>query len=128
MTHVISSLCLRDNGCMAVCPVKCIHPGEPASQWPTFFIDPSACTDCGACIPECPFHAIFPLNEVPGSYRARGGEFINQIGLTGHYEGSNHQGRRVVLETTRVLAPGEIVDLRSSIKDIVMWSYTFLDI
>lgn len=28
MTHIITSLCLRDNGCMDVCPVECINPGE----------------------------------------------------------------------------------------------------
>jgi len=117
MTHVITSLCLRDNGCLSVCPVECIQPGEPAAQWPTFYIDPGTCIDCGACVPECPFHAIFPLDEVPGTYKAKGGEFVNQIGLTGYYEGSNHHGEKVVLETTRALAAGEIVDLRPSIKD-----------
>ena len=35
MTHVITSLCLRDNGCIDVCPVECISPGEPATEWPT---------------------------------------------------------------------------------------------
>ena len=117
MTHVITSLCLRDNGCLAVCPVECIQPGEPAAQWPTFYIDAGTCIDCGACVPECPFHAIFPADEVPSAYKAKGGEFINQIGLTGHYEGTNHHGDSIVLETTRALTAGEIVDLRSSIKD-----------
>ena len=28
MTHIITSLCLRDSGCVDVCPVECIevHP------------------------------------------------------------------------------------------------------
>ena len=30
MTHVITSLCLRDNGCLSVCPVDCIQPGTPS--------------------------------------------------------------------------------------------------
>ena len=116
MTHVITSLCLRDNGCMDVCPVECINPGDPKEKWPTFYIDPSTCIDCGACVPECPFHAIFPEDEVPGAYRAKGGEFINQAGLTGHYEAANHRGESIVLDTTRVLAPGEVIDLQPSIK------------
>jgi ferredoxin len=116
MTHVITSLCLRDNGCMDVCPVECINPGDPQEKWPTFYIDPSTCIDCGACVPECPFHAIFPEDEVPGAYRAKGGEFINQAGLTSHYEAANHRGESIVLDTTRALAPAEIIDLRPSIK------------
>ena len=33
MTHIITSLCLTDNACMAaVCPVECIKPGDPADQ------------------------------------------------------------------------------------------------
>lgn len=115
MTHVITSLCLRDNGCIVVCPVECINPGEPAEQWPTFYVDPATCIDCGACVPECPFSAIFPEDEVPSAYRAAGGELINRSELTGHYEGANHFGEVVVLETTKVLQAGETVDLTSSI-------------
>lgn len=116
MTHVITSLCLRDNGCVSVCPVDCIRPGESASEWPTFYIDPNTCIDCGACVNECPFHAIFPAEEVPAAYRASGGGFINARGLTGRYEAVNHHGEMVVLDTTRPLAAGEVVDLRESIQ------------
>jgi len=116
MTHIITSLCLRDNGCMDVCPVECINPGTSTAQWPTYYIDPSTCIDCGACIPECPFHAIYPEDEVPSTYTAIGGELINQLGLNGHYESTNHREESIVLETTRVLNPGEVVNLQSSIK------------
>ncbi len=116
MTHIITSLCLTDNGCIDVCPVECINPGASADQWPTYYIDPTTCIDCGACVPECPFHAIYPEDEVPSAYQAKGDELINQAGLTGHYESTNHRKEKVVLNTTRALAPGEIVDLRESIK------------
>src|SRR5512138_1581115 len=86
MTHIITNLCLRDNGCMDVCPVECINPGTPVQQWPTYYIDPATCIDCGACIPECPFHAIFPEDEVPAAYQATGDEVINGVGFTGRYE------------------------------------------
>jgi hypothetical protein len=32
MIHIITSLCLPDNALMAVCPVECINPGDPADQ------------------------------------------------------------------------------------------------
>jgi ferredoxin len=91
--------------------VECIIPGKPQEEWPIFYIDPDTCIDCGACIPECPFEAIFPEDEVPEAYTAKGGEFINRVGLSGHYEGSNHHGEEVVIETVRALEPGEVIDL-----------------
>ena len=116
MTHVITSLCLRDNGCLSVCPVDCIQPGDPAQGFPTFYIDPNTCIDCGACVRECPFHAIFSEADVPAAFQAKGGEILNAYGFTGHYEGHNHTGEPVVLDTTRVLAPGEVVDLRAGVQ------------
>jgi ferredoxin len=115
MTHVITSLCLRDNGCSDVCPVECIQPGTTA-EYPTYYIDSSTCIDCGACVPECPFHAIYPEDEVPSVFRAKGSEFINEGGLTGRYEATDHRGQKIILDTTRALAAGEILDLRGSIK------------
>jgi ferredoxin len=111
MTHIITSLCLRDSGCVDVCPVECIVPGKPVDAWPAFYIDPDTCIDCGACVPECPFAAIFPEDEVPAAYTARGGEFISRADIKGHWEGTDHQGHAVTLETARKLAPGEVVDL-----------------
>jgi len=115
MTHIITSLCLRDSGCVEVCPVECIVGGKPIEEWPWFYIDPDTCIDCGACIPECPYEAIFPEDEVPSSYTARGGEFINKVGLTGHYEGTNHHGEKVILNSVRKLEAGEVVDLTADI-------------
>lgn len=116
MTHVITSLCLRDSGCVEVCPVECIVPGKPQEEWPMFYIDPDTCIDCGACVPECPYAAIFPEDEVPAAYTAKGGEFINRIGLAGHYEGTNHHGEAVVLDSVKQLVAGEVVDLTGDIQ------------
>lgn len=116
MTHIITSLCLRDSGCVEVCPVECIVPGKPQEEWPWYYIDPDTCIDCGACIPECPYEAIFPEDEVPAAYKAKGGEFISKIGLVGHYEGTNHHGVKVVLECAKKLAAGETVDLTPDIQ------------
>lgn len=115
MTYIITSLCLRDAGCVEVCPVECIVPGKPIEEWPWFYIDPDTCIDCGACVPECPFEAIFPEDEVPAAYTARGNEYISYVGETGHYEGSNHHGNAVVLDCVRQLKPGEVVDLTKDI-------------
>ncbi|BAL99858.1 MULTISPECIES: 4Fe-4S dicluster domain-containing protein [Caldilinea] len=71
MTHVITSLCIRDGACVEVCPVECIVPGpKDDPDWPFFYIDPDTCIDCGACVPECPVEAIFPEEEVPPEFEA----------------------------------------------------------
>ncbi len=111
MTHVITSLCLRDSGCVEVCPVDCIVPGVPQGDHPWYYIDPDTCIDCGACVPACPYNAIFPADDVPAAYTAKGGEYISRVGLTNHYEGANDHGVQVVLETVKQLAAGEVVDL-----------------
>lgn len=116
MPHIITSLCVRDRGCIEVCPVECIVPGPSSEGWTMVYIDADTCIDCGACVPECPFSAIYPEDEVPAAYTAKGGEYINKAELTGHYEGTNHHGKQVVLETTRQLEAGEIVDLTADIK------------
>jgi hypothetical protein len=36
--------------------------------------------------------------------------------LSGHYEATNHGGKAVVLETTKQLAAGEVVDLTADVK------------
>lgn len=116
MAYIITSLCLRDSGCVEVCPVECIVPGKPQEEWPWYYIDPDTCIDCGACVPECPYEAIFPEDEVPATYLAKGGEFISRIGLTGHYEGINHHGEAVVLDCVKQLEAGEVVDLTEDIQ------------
>jgi ferredoxin len=115
MTHVITRLCLRDAGCQTVCPVECIAPGKPESEWPLYYIDPDTCIDCGACVPECPYSAIFPEDEVPTAYKAKGGERIaaaeGTAGFTEVFNGKNHHGDAVALKATRTLKAGEVLDL-----------------
>jgi ferredoxin len=92
-------------------------PGKPIDQWPWYYIDPDTCIDCGACVPECPYEAIFPEDEVPSAYVAKGGEYISRVGLSGHYEGVNHHGEKVVLDCVRQLTKGETVDLTPDIQE-----------
>ena len=116
MTYIITALCLRDSSCVDVCPVECIIPGKPEAEWPWFYIDPDTCIDCGACVPECPYEAIFEEDEVPSDYTAKGGEYIARVGLEGHYEGENEKGEQVTLDCTRQLDAGEVLDLTDDIQ------------
>jgi len=119
MTHVITGLCLRDGGCATVCPVECIVPGKPTDQYPWYYIDAETCIDCGACVPECPYSAIFPEDEVPSAYKAKGSELLSMPkgteGFSEIYDGKNQDGEPVHLEGTRKLSAGESVDLTTSI-------------
>ncbi len=120
MTHIITSLCLQDSSCVDVCPVECIVPGKPMSEWPWYYIDPDTCIDCGACIPECPYDAIFTEEEVPSDYLARGDEIqsmpVGTQGFDQPYDGENQLGAPVHLEGTRVMTEGETVDLTPDIQ------------
>ena len=120
MTHVITSLCMYDASCVEVCPVDCIVPGKPMEEWPTFYIDPETCIDCGACVPECPQEAIFMEDEVPSAYKAHGDERMNMAaGIEGYdevYETEDVDGVTHTLKHTRVLDEGEVVDLTPAIQ------------
>lgn len=75
MTHIIGSDCIDcvDGGCLAVCPVDCIHGpinptgksaelagmSEDEKRGMQLYINPKTCINCAACIPECPVDAIY---------------------------------------------------------------------
>jgi ferredoxin len=100
--------------------VECIVPGKPESEWPWYYIDPDVCIDCGACVPECPYEAIFPEDEVPEAFEAQGDEVLSMPvgteGFTEVYDGENQFGEPVHLEATRTLEAGEVVDLTKDIQ------------
>jgi ferredoxin len=117
MTHIITALCLRDSSCVEVCPVECIIGGQPTNEWPWFYIDPDTCIDCGACVPECPFEAIFPEEEVPSAHVMKADAWLARVGeFSGHYEGKNEHGDPVVLDCAKQFAGGETVDLTPDIQ------------
>lgn len=64
MTYVIAEPCIsvKDESCVEVCPVDCIHSDGDATQ---FFIDPDECIDCGVCAEVCPVEAIFFEDDLP---------------------------------------------------------------
>jgi len=114
MTHIVTRLCLRDTACVEVCPVECMVLGFPEEEWPWLYIDPDTCIDCGACVPECPYEAIFPEEEVPFDYKAPAGVWIaNTKDLLpdgAPFEGEV-DGHKVKLLNAKQLAGGEEFDL-----------------
>jgi ferredoxin len=73
MTYVVTRLCqgCKDTACMAVCPVDCFYePREPSEGKPDMlYINPDECIDCDACVPECPWEAIYAENDVPAAFK-----------------------------------------------------------
>src|SRR3712207_8270554 len=70
MTYVITGSCIKDDSCIEVCPVDCIHPKRGAPDFETaeqLYIDPNVCIDCDACVEACPVDAIFADFETPRS-------------------------------------------------------------
>ena len=65
MAYVVAEPCVRCKftDCVSVCPVDCFREGENF-----LVIDPEACIDCGACVPECPVEAIFEEDDVPDKW------------------------------------------------------------
>jgi ferredoxin--NADP+ reductase len=68
MTYVIVGSCVKDDSCIEVCPVDCIHPKPGDTDFETaeqLYIDPALCIDCDACVEACPVDAIYPDFDVP---------------------------------------------------------------
>jgi ferredoxin len=117
MTHIVTRLCLRDTACVEVCPVECMVLGQPQDEWPWLYIDPDTCIDCGACVPECPYEAIFPEEEVPFDYVARAGQWIldTKANLDGAPFKGEIDGHEVDLLNAKQLNGGEVLDLTEDI-------------
>jgi NAD-dependent dihydropyrimidine dehydrogenase PreA subunit len=73
MAYVITENCTKDEKCVEVCPVDCIHPRkeeEKFAEVSQLYIHPVDCIDCGACLPVCEASAVFPMDEVPAEFKA----------------------------------------------------------
>jgi NAD-dependent dihydropyrimidine dehydrogenase PreA subunit len=73
LTYVITEPCIgtKDNSCVEVCPVDCIHPtpDEPGyDAVEMLYIDPDECIDCDACVEACPVDACFAEDQLPEEY------------------------------------------------------------
>ncbi|MCP4429260.1 MAG: ferredoxin family protein [Chloroflexi bacterium] len=119
MTHIVTRLCLRDTACVDVCPVECMILGEPEAEWPWLYIDPDTCIDCGACVPECPYEAIFPEDETPSDYEAPAGLWIvntKELLPDGAPFEGEVDGHEVKVLNAKQLAGGEVLDLTEDIQ------------
>jgi ferredoxin len=71
VTYVITGSCIKDDSCIEVCPVDCIHPKPGAPDFETaeqLYIDPDTCIDCDACVHACPVDAIFEESEIADKF------------------------------------------------------------
>ena len=72
MAYVITPDCTKDEKCVDVCPVDCIHPRKDEAKFAEMiqlFISPVECIDCGACVPVCEASAIYSLDELPDQFK-----------------------------------------------------------
>ena len=70
MAYVIAEPCIgqKDNSCVEVCPVDCIHPTPDEADYDKvemLYIDPEECIDCDACVEACPVDACFAEDQLP---------------------------------------------------------------
>ena len=71
--HIDQSECITCEGCVDICPWKCIHlvktesidealgtelPGEDPGDRSVFLIDDDVCTRCALCVDRCPTGVI----------------------------------------------------------------------
>jgi ferredoxin len=71
--HIDQSECIQCEGCVDICPWKCIHlvdvasidgatntaqPGEDPQDQAVFLIDDDVCTRCALCVDRCPTGVI----------------------------------------------------------------------
>ena len=79
--HIDQSECILCEGCVDICPWKCIHylsldaiaeainvdnPGEDPQNYGFFIVDEDECTRCALCIDRCPT-GVISLGKFEGS-------------------------------------------------------------
>ena len=72
MAYVITEQCTKDEKCVEVCPVDCIHPRKDEPEYAAatmMYIHPEECIDCGACVPACPVAAIYESTDATPSHQ-----------------------------------------------------------
>jgi ferredoxin len=74
LAYVINEPCIgtKDNSCVEVCPVDCIHPTPEEPDYDSvemLYIDPDECIDCDACVEACPVDAITSQDMVPPEWQ-----------------------------------------------------------
>jgi NAD-dependent dihydropyrimidine dehydrogenase PreA subunit len=93
MAYIITEPCIgtKDESCIDVCPVDCIHSAEGDEQ---YHIDPNTCIDCAACESVCPVSAIYFEDDVPEEwqgYIAKNREWFQSHTTTGAFRPSGER-------------------------------------
>jgi ferredoxin len=80
--HIDQSECILCEGCVDICPWKCIHmvsvdaidssvnavqPGEDPADHVAFIVDEDVCTRCALCVDRCPTGVIILGKTVQGA-------------------------------------------------------------
>src|ERR1044072_8896952 len=73
MTYVIAEPCIgqKDNSCVEVCPVDCIHPTPDEPDYDSvemLYIDPDECIVCDARVEACPVDPCFAEDQLPAEW------------------------------------------------------------
>ena len=86
--HIDESECILCEGCVDICPWKCIHylsvdaiaeaanvedPRDDAANFGFFVVDEAECTRCALCIDRCPT-GVITLGKFEGSLADQAGE------------------------------------------------------
>ena len=87
--HIDQSECILCEGCVDICPWKCIHylsidaiaegvnvdnPGEKVENQGFFLVDEDECTRCALCVDRCPTNVI-TLGKFAGSLADQAQQF-----------------------------------------------------
>src|SRR5580704_9213064 len=94
MAYVIAEPCIgtKDNSCVEVCPVDCIHPTPEEPGYDAvemLYIDPEECIDCDACVEACPVDACFAEDQLPGEWA----QYAQRLAALGMSERHSLQAR-----------------------------------
>src|ERR1039457_1491349 len=118
MAYVIAEPCIgtKDNSCVEVCPVDCIHPtpeepGYDAAEM--LYIDPEECIDCDACVEACPVGACFAEGHLPDEGQ-KFTQLTDEYFANAKYPGSRprHRGGPRRERNTLVGSPARILSVR----------------
>src|SRR6185503_5787039 len=109
MAYVIAEPCIgtKDNSCVEVCPVDCIHPTPDEPDYDKvemLYIDPEECIDCDACVEACPVDACFGEDQ-----RLAG------VGLLAQGHGQRHLAQERDVELVGQRLPATLAEEREAL-------------
>jgi len=116
--------------CVEVCPVECMF--QVSQFWVAMVLHrPWHMHRLRRLHSRMPIWSHFPRRRSPIFLTAKGSEYLNRVGIKGHYEGTNHHGEAVVLDSVKQLSAGEVLTWPKTIRRTTITSkktgYTALE-